>query len=223
MVEPLELGNRLLGRHTCELTRKGASMNLESAIYLGVAGLVMVTVAFLLGRRTGAGVARQLELEAELTTAHSEQARSEAEAERLRNELEADRQQHDEYRLDVVDHFSGTSDLLRDLTVQYRSVYEHLTRGASTLCPEGFIGLTEGLPPPQLAAPQADLELDPEDITDASDSPAFTAAESIALSEDAERATAARDAAPSISDSGESDLEEPSRTEDTLAVPVNPG
>jgi uncharacterized membrane-anchored protein YhcB (DUF1043 family) len=57
-----------------------------------------------------------------------------------------------------MDHFSGTSDLLRDLTVQYRSVYEHLTKGASTLCPEGFVGLTEGLPVPQLAEPSADRE-----------------------------------------------------------------
>jgi hypothetical protein len=132
-------------------------MNLESAIYLGVAGLVMAAAAFTLGRRTGDN-ARELELEAELTTAKSEQSRSEAEAERLRNELDAGRQEYDEYRLSVVDHFSGTSDLLRDLTGQYRSVYEHLTKGASTLCPEGFVGLTEGLPPPQLAESQPDLE-----------------------------------------------------------------
>jgi hypothetical protein len=30
-------------------------------------------------------------------------------------------------------------------------VYEHLTKGASTLCPEGFVGLTEGLPVPEIA------------------------------------------------------------------------
>ncbi len=133
-------------------------MNLESAIYLGVAGLVMAAAAFMLGRRTSASVTRLLELEAELSTAHREQARSEAEAERLRNELDAGRQAYDEYRLNVVDHFSGTSDLLRDLTGQYRSVYEHLTKGASTLCPEGFVGLTEGLPPPQLVEPPANVD-----------------------------------------------------------------
>jgi hypothetical protein len=135
-----------------------ASMNLESAIYLGVAGLMMAVAAFMLGRRTSASISRQLELEAEVSNAHREQARSEAEAERLRNELDAGRQEYDEYRLNVVDHFSGTSDLLRDLTGQYRAVYEHLTKGASTLCPEGFVGLTEGLPPPQLAEAPADLE-----------------------------------------------------------------
>jgi|GEM_PF-2528246 len=137
-------------------------MNTESAIYLGVAGLVMVVAAFLLGRRTSSNSTRVLELEAELTLAKSEQSRSEAEAERLRNDLDAQRQEYDEYRLNVVDHFSGTSDLLRDLTVQYRSVYEHLTAGASKLCPEGFVGLTDGLPVPQLDGARPDLE-DPDD------------------------------------------------------------
>jgi len=139
---------------------EGVAMNLESAIYLGAAGLLMVVASFWLGRRTGANATRVLELEAELTSANREQARSEAEAERLRNELDAARAEHDDYRLNVVDHFSGTSDLLRDLTVQYRSVYEHLTKGASTLCPEGFVGLTEGLPVPQIAERQADLEVE---------------------------------------------------------------
>lgn len=192
-------------------------MNMESAIYLGIAGLAMAAAAFFLGRRTGPGAARQLELEAELTTAHSEQARAEAEAERLRNELEAGRQEYDEYRLNVVDHFSGTSDLLRDLTVQYRSVYEHLTHGASTLCPEGFVGLTEGLPAPQLAEPQPDLEVDSVDER---------------VSDDADRAPDAQDAAPAASDSdpavradetGETDREQANRrdeSEETLSVPV---
>lgn len=139
-------------------------MNPEPAIYLAIAGIVMVVAAFLLGRRTSSSAARQHELEAELSAARREQSRAEAEAERLRNELDTARAEHDDYRLSVVDHFSGTSDLLRDLTVQYRSVYEHLTKGASTLCPEGFVGLTEGLPVPQIADAQPDLEVDSEDL-----------------------------------------------------------
>ena len=45
----------------------------------------------------------------------------------------------------MVEHFTGTSGLLRDLTVQYRSVYDHLTKGATSLCPEGSVDLLEGL------------------------------------------------------------------------------
>ena len=192
-------------------------MNMESAIYLGIAGLVMAAAAFFLGRRTGPGVARQLELEAELTTAHSEQARAEAEAERLRNELDAGRQEYDEYRLNVVDHFSGTSDLLRDLTVQYRSVYEHLTRGASTLCPEGFVGLTEGLPAPQLAEPQPDLEVDPADERVSDDADRVPDAATVAL------AASDPDSAVRAEETGETDSEPVIRrddSEETLSVPA---
>ena len=80
------------------------------------------------------------------------------EAESLQGKLRDAQAEYDLYRMNVLEHFSGTSDLLRDLTVQYRSVYQHLTKGASTLCPEGFVGLTEGLPKPQLANPVPDLE-----------------------------------------------------------------
>ena len=48
-------------------------------------------------------------------------------------------------------HFTGASDLLRDLTVQYRAVYDHLTEGATGLCPPGSVGLQEGLQVEQLA------------------------------------------------------------------------
>ncbi len=200
-------------------------MNTESAIYLGVAGLVMVVAAFLLGRRTGGNHTRQLELEAELTTAQSEQARSAAEAERLRNDLDAHRQEYDEYRLNVVDHFSGTSDLLRDLTVQYRSVYEHLTSGASKLCPEGFVGLTEGLPTPQLAESRsdvgdwdtgsdsaADVDEDESELSAAADGPEDSPKADVSLSASAE----SDESAESRADTDEPDPDE------TLSVPAIP-
>ena len=78
----------------------------------------------------------------------------------LRKKLSDAKGEYDIYRMNVLEHFSGTSDLLRDLTVQYRSVYQHLTKGASTLCPEGFVGITEGLPKPELASPPAEAELE---------------------------------------------------------------
>jgi len=121
--------------------------------YLVAAGLAVAAAAFFVGRVTGGGAKRQRELEAQLANAHEEISRLTAEAQDLLEQLRMAREEHEAYRLNVVDHFSGTSDLLRDLTVQYRSVYEHLTRGASTLCPEGFVGLTEGLPVPEIADP----------------------------------------------------------------------
>jgi hypothetical protein len=119
--------------------------------YLVAAGLAVAAAAFFVGRVTGGGAKRQRELEAQLANAHEEISRLTAEAQDLLEQLRMAREEHEAYRLNVVDHFSGTSDLLRDLTVQYRSVYEHLTKGASTLCPEGFVGLTEGLLVPEIA------------------------------------------------------------------------
>jgi uncharacterized membrane-anchored protein YhcB (DUF1043 family) len=101
-------------------------------------------------------------LEERLAAAHEELSRFAAEVEDLLEQLRVAREEHEAYRLSVVDHFSGTSDLLRDLTVQYRSVYEHLTKGASTLCPEGFVGLTDGLPVPEIAEPSAQPEREEE-------------------------------------------------------------
>ena len=55
------------------------------------------------------------------------------------------RESHETYRKQVADHFTETSERLHDLTLQYRSVYEHLAKGASELCPQGFSKLAGGL------------------------------------------------------------------------------
>jgi uncharacterized membrane-anchored protein YhcB (DUF1043 family) len=126
--------------------------------YIVAAGFAVAIGAFFVGRVTGGGAIRRRELEEQLANAHEEISRLSADIDDLLEQLRAAREEHENYRLSVVDHFSGTSDLLRDLTVQYRSVYEHLTKGASTLCPEGFVGLTEGLPVPEIAEPSAESE-----------------------------------------------------------------
>jgi uncharacterized membrane-anchored protein YhcB (DUF1043 family) len=74
---------------------------------------------------------------------------------RLRNleaELEASRAELEIYRERVVEHFSRTSDLLQNLTLQYREVYTHLAEGARALCPENTPALEEGLEAALLAA-----------------------------------------------------------------------
>jgi uncharacterized protein len=39
-----------------------------------------------------------------------------------------------EYREQVQEHFTKTSDLFQNLTVQYRELYDHLANGAQDLC-----------------------------------------------------------------------------------------
>jgi uncharacterized membrane-anchored protein YhcB (DUF1043 family) len=91
----------------------------------------------------------------------------------LERELRDAREEMGQYRAQVSEHFSETSRLLRDLTLQYRSVYEHLADGARTLCPDGTQLLAPSLaeaagpalpegeasaPPPPDRAEPVDLE-----------------------------------------------------------------
>ena len=124
---------------------------------LAAVAAILTAAAFFVGRWMSGERARKLE--SELTVARGELEQARLEVESLRRKLSAAQDEYDAYRMNVLEHFSGTSDLLRDLTVQYRSVYQHLTKGAATLCPEGFVGLTEGLPKPALAGPPPELEI----------------------------------------------------------------
>ena len=72
-----------------------------------------------------------------------------ASLDRLRcQELEAElsrvREGATRYREDVAEHFTKTSELVKGLTLQYRTVYDHLAEGARTLCPERVIELSQG-------------------------------------------------------------------------------
>jgi uncharacterized membrane-anchored protein YhcB (DUF1043 family) len=79
---------------------------------------------------------------------------------------------HADYQARVSQHFVETSRRLHDLTLQYKSVYEHLADGARTLCPDGAVAIAPSfaeaaLPEEAGAHPaadeddaQLDLELD---------------------------------------------------------------
>lgn len=95
-------------------------------------------------------------------------------ARELEEQLRTSEAEHARYRGQVSEHFGETSRRLRDLTLQYKSVYEHLADGARTLCPEGAIEIAPSLAEAALpiaasrALPdepdsQLDLELEPPD------------------------------------------------------------
>lgn len=93
----------------------------------------------------------------------------------LEDQIERASADHEQYRSQVSQHFVETSRRLHDLTLQYKSVYEHLADGARTLCPEAAVAiapsLAEAALPASVAAvtaadseeddAQLDLELDP--------------------------------------------------------------
>ena len=102
---------------------------------LVLTGAVALAVGILLGRLTGSNRQEVRELEAKLESLGKERELAQASVEAAKDEIKRTREQVDRYRGEVVEHFTGTSQLLRDLTHQYRAVYDHLATGASSLCP----------------------------------------------------------------------------------------
>lgn len=60
----------------------------------------------------------------------------------LERELDAARDEFAAYREQVSGHFTDTSKHLRDLALQYRTVYEHLSDGARVLCPDSAVPIS---------------------------------------------------------------------------------
>ena len=121
------------------------------AIWLvaGVAALAAFFIGLLFGRSSGRhAAARARELEESLKGAEDEMAR---------------------YRSQVSEHFAETSTLLRDLTLQYRNVYEHLAEGARTLCPECVQLLAPSLAEAALPAASAASHAEEQPAKPASD------------------------------------------------------
>ena len=128
-------------------------LNGISGLMVGAMLLAGVVLGFLIGRRSSAARARARQLEGELEELRKEQERAQA-------EIQAGREKLERYRGKVADHFAGTSERLRDLTLQYRAVYNYLAEGAGELCPEGFEKLDGGLGldalPEESATPESD-------------------------------------------------------------------
>ena len=107
------------------------SLAASPGLWIVVTAALAAGLGFAIGRIGGAAARRVRALQVAL-------ARERAAHDKARSE-------YDGYRKQVADHFSETSEHLHDLTLQYRAVYEHLAKGATELCPEGFSKLEGGL------------------------------------------------------------------------------
>jgi uncharacterized membrane-anchored protein YhcB (DUF1043 family) len=58
-------------------------------------------------------------------------------ARRLEKELEEAKAEQARYRQQVTEHFEKTGELFQEMAQGYRTVYDHLARGAHELCREG--------------------------------------------------------------------------------------
>jgi hypothetical protein len=113
--------------------------------------LLGLGVGVLLGRRSSEAAERARLLEAELDAERAALERALGEKRAVDEELARSRAEAEGYRERVVQHFYGTSEQLRALTLRYRELFEHLADGARELCPEASGALQAGLAPPALA------------------------------------------------------------------------
>jgi uncharacterized membrane-anchored protein YhcB (DUF1043 family) len=145
-------------------------MSWAPAAALLLAGLA---VGFAVGRgRSAAARRRQRELAAHIEAVQKQHELSLAELQAAKDVIQRREKEHDAYRERVAQHFAGAGERMRDLALQYRSVYEHLAAGASGLCPEGLVGLEGGLDllgarasaaaRGEMPPPQPPLETDPD-------------------------------------------------------------
>ena len=120
---------------------------------------VGLVVGWLIGRFSGSSAARTRELAARVETLRKECEHASAELGAAKTQLAHERFEREQYRTRVSDHFAGASERFRDLGLQYRSLFDHLSEGARELCGDSFAALEgelkEGAMPARGAAPEA--------------------------------------------------------------------
>lgn len=70
----------------------------------------------------------------ELQRSKEELLQQQEELQRSQQDFLRSQEESHQYRTHVTQHFTQTADLLQTLTLNYRTVYEHLAAGAETLC-----------------------------------------------------------------------------------------
>jgi uncharacterized membrane-anchored protein YhcB (DUF1043 family) len=127
--------------------------------------LIALAVGILIGRRSAADATRARSLAEELDAQRGALERVQGEKLALEAEIRRARDEAEGYRGKVVEHFYGTSEQLRSLTLRYRELFVHLADGARELCPEASSAIEAGLQPPALASdtsPVVEAEPTPE-------------------------------------------------------------
>jgi uncharacterized membrane-anchored protein YhcB (DUF1043 family) len=131
------------------------SLAASPASWIAIAALIAAGLGFAFGRLAGGAARRARALEQALGEERAAHAKLQG--------------SYQGYRKQVADHFTETSERLHDLTLQYRSVYEHLAKGASELCPQGFSKLGGGLGldalPEETGAPEPAGDAEPNPPT----------------------------------------------------------
>lgn len=117
------------------------SSGMEELIFIAIIGAAVgLLIGYLAGRKMAPGSAQTRELE---------------------EALEAAKESQEQYEQRVNAHFADTADKLNTLTANYRDVYEHVAKGAQTLCTQEGESAFNALPE---AAPADDAALETDSV-----------------------------------------------------------
>ncbi len=130
---------------------------------------VGLVVGWLLGRFTGAAAARSRDLAARVETLRKESEHAAAELAAAKAQISQVRFEQEQYRTRVSDHFAGASEKFRDLSLQTRSLFDHLSEGARALCGDSFAALESDLVAGALPAQSSAAPTQPRGDADAAD------------------------------------------------------
>lgn len=134
-----------------------------------------LVAGWLLGRFTGAAAAKSRDLAARVESLRKDCERSAAELAAAKAQIAELRSEQEQYRTRVSDHFAGASERFRDLSVQYRSLFDHLSEGARALCGDGFAALEGDLVAGALPAQSASTAESARNDAPAGEAPAARA------------------------------------------------
>jgi uncharacterized membrane-anchored protein YhcB (DUF1043 family) len=137
-------------------------MKIDILLLLWLAMPVLFIGGLLIGRAYSPGGKRIKSFKDEIwqTQADLEQAR--LELNQTRTALESSQGMSEEYRQQVSKHFSKTAELVNELTMNYKAVYEHLATSAVNLCDEGVAVLPDAAPGKRLLEKSPETETNSE-------------------------------------------------------------
>ena len=157
----LARGAKLAKRFPFSLVRMGL-MKIDLLFLLWLTMPMLFIGGLLIGRSYSPGAKRIKTLKAEIEHTQADLQKTKMELDQIRAALELSQGMSDEYRQQVTKHFSKTAELVNNLTMNYRAVYEHLATSALSLCDEEVAILTDAVPGERLLS-QNTAETNPQD------------------------------------------------------------
>jgi uncharacterized membrane-anchored protein YhcB (DUF1043 family) len=144
-------------------------MKIDILLLLWLAMPVLFIGGLLIGRAYSPGGKRINSLKQEIRQTQADLDQTSSVLDQTQTALETAQGMSEEYRQQVTKHFSKTAELVNELTINYKAVYEHLATSAVNLCDEGAALLPDNGPGKRLLGKTPSIETNGEPPPESSD------------------------------------------------------